>query len=1226
MRLFCLFLVLALCLIIIPKALSQQNDIANIGYNDAGLYEKFEFAFNLTSPTYANPYDPDEVSVYALFYGPGNNSSEHDYYRPGFHYIGYDVDESVLYNPPVAPHDYWKENHSQTWRIRFSPDKVGDWTFMVYVDYSSPAGSGNIVSKHLYTGNFTCNPSGKSGFVSVHENRRYLQFDNEDIYFPIGENMAGFFGDRGGLMPDATYVGSQNCNQNHLDLLSSGDICGADPVPCYSPYVFSHFRRVFKDIAPEGGNFIRLWFLPTSFEFEWEQLGSYDQRQNRMFDLDAIVESGNQEGIYFHVVLSDKGIFDSDYADCDGFTGCWDDTPYSRIMPPGGAGFLAPAEFFTEDIARDYYKKRLYYFVARWGYSPNVFSVEFINEVDFIRSTHQGKEVRWKFWQENRPAISAWHKEMANYLEELAPHILKTVSTGMVANGDDMHTEPGPDQQEFVFDYTKGHFYSCSYNSEHQRDFLAKRQLGRHPKPFHLQETDDCTANRVAVQTNESTAVKWHNWLWSSTFTGAMGAGVNLSYDSHFHHPCYGAGRLFRYFQPLSRFIAQIPLGETGINSFVPVGNAERAVESAFPGALIDSPNCECGEPVDDCTLGASPPYSVGCDLTDGCSAGFADPGFQYSNFSRKYDYRRAFLSSDIATSNDDEIEVFALRNPSMVCGWVHNKTNFWYNLYRAPSSNESTFCSYNSGLTSGGHTVTPLMNETMEITGLDCGGSYKVEWWYTYFGLDVDGNGNPDDGGIIADYTQTVTAINGKATVNIPSLIARTDAVDFEAPDYGFCVKLMEPPGSMAVPNWNHAQETWNFWEEVAGDVKVTPDNSVIYVGSDQHIHILRWQNNDWVHDELTNGNAEKAGINTNLAVSAAGQVFYRGTDRQIHQLYGIGPNGAQHTKLTWNSWQVCLGDIEVTSQNEVVYHGVGDVINKLTWNGQSWAFNALTSTQDPDIDGDLAASYNNQLYFRSSNGMMYQVTGLATASPSVYLVADDSGNGFLIDPDGHIEVSRSNKVFYKHDSEVKYVDWNGESWEGFYAASPNAPDDDIGGEFAVSAEDEIFYEGFNGQQVHLIYDIQPNGRKHQVLTNSTAHKVDGHIAVSHANQVFYKGGNDQIHTLYFTCGESGLTQNRDPQKTFPSGSSTNNYELRLYPNPAFTRLNIELEADGKESGCTYQIYNSLGQPAEPAPVTMGKYTIVNTSSFSSGLYFIKVFDSNGRQITSGKFVVPRY
>ena len=68
------------------------------------------------------------------------------------------------------------------WRVRFSPDKVGNWTYTVQ--------QRDQVSAHVTGhGKFTVIPSKSPGFIRVGKNRHYFGYDNGLPYFPVGSNL-----------------------------------------------------------------------------------------------------------------------------------------------------------------------------------------------------------------------------------------------------------------------------------------------------------------------------------------------------------------------------------------------------------------------------------------------------------------------------------------------------------------------------------------------------------------------------------------------------------------------------------------------------------------------------------------------------------------------------------------------------------------------------------------------------------------------------------------------------------------------------------------------------------------------------------------------------------------------------------------------------------------------------------------------------------------------------
>jgi len=57
----------------------------------------------------------------------------------------------------------------------------------------------------------------------------------------------------------------------------------------------------------------------------------------------------------------------------------WNQNPYNVAL---GGPVGQPALFFSNETARNLFKRRLRYVMARWGYSPAVFSWEVIDQLD----------------------------------------------------------------------------------------------------------------------------------------------------------------------------------------------------------------------------------------------------------------------------------------------------------------------------------------------------------------------------------------------------------------------------------------------------------------------------------------------------------------------------------------------------------------------------------------------------------------------------------------------------------------------------------------------------------------------------------------------------------------------------------------------------------------------------------------------------------------------------
>jgi hypothetical protein len=116
------------------------------------LYEKFELQIDLRA-TFRNPYDPDEVDLWAEFTAPSGKV----YKIWGF------------YNPA------WLAQ----WMVRFSPTETGPWRYTVKVRDRHGEAQSEV-------GEFRCTPSEHHGFVRIAPNRRYLQYSDGTSFYGVG--------------------------------------------------------------------------------------------------------------------------------------------------------------------------------------------------------------------------------------------------------------------------------------------------------------------------------------------------------------------------------------------------------------------------------------------------------------------------------------------------------------------------------------------------------------------------------------------------------------------------------------------------------------------------------------------------------------------------------------------------------------------------------------------------------------------------------------------------------------------------------------------------------------------------------------------------------------------------------------------------------------------------------------------------------------------------------
>ena len=373
---------------------------------EVGRYEKFEVTFQLNRH-FANPFDPDEIRVDATFRDPKGKAI----IVPAFYYqdfsrrITNDREELV---PVGAP----------CWKVRFAPTTLGTYSYYLVVRYT-PRGS-KAQPEELVTGErkFVCVPSKSRGFVRVSSrDRNYFQFDNGEWFYPIGHNVHSPSDDT----PRAVKV------QENI---------GAGILPNHGTFVFDY---LFEKMARNGENFAEVWMCTWWLGIEWladwrNYHGlNYYNLQNA-WRLDYLISLAERYDIYVHLVLDNHGKA-STWTDPE-----WEDSPYNEV----NGGFLtSPEEFFRNPIAKEIYKKKLRYIIARWAYSTRIAGIELWSEIDLVGDS-------WNFHADDVAAAPKvqWHREMTEFLEKNDPwdHIRTThFSTTYTRIKSTLATIPGID-------------------------------------------------------------------------------------------------------------------------------------------------------------------------------------------------------------------------------------------------------------------------------------------------------------------------------------------------------------------------------------------------------------------------------------------------------------------------------------------------------------------------------------------------------------------------------------------------------------------------------------------------------------------------------------------------------------------------------------------------------------------------------------------------------------
>jgi len=256
---------------------------------------------------------------------------------------------------------------SALWKARFTPGEAGKYSYTFSVQNKS----GQAMSA---SGSFISIPSQKPGFL--HANTLWtFKFDNGQLFRGIGENVG--WESRSFENPKWTY------------------------------------DYLLPTLAKNGANFFRTWMCYWNMPLEWQKVGSTNRYTNsdKYFNpgaikrMDELVQLTDSLHLYFMLTLDWHGHLMEN--------GGWRNSPYNIT---NGGPAKTPTEFFTLRSARDKYKNKLRYVIARWGYSTNITAFEFFNEIDNAAFNSADSVLI------PHDAITQWHDEMARYLKDIDPY------------------------------------------------------------------------------------------------------------------------------------------------------------------------------------------------------------------------------------------------------------------------------------------------------------------------------------------------------------------------------------------------------------------------------------------------------------------------------------------------------------------------------------------------------------------------------------------------------------------------------------------------------------------------------------------------------------------------------------------------------------------------------------------------------------------------------------
>lgn len=464
--------------LVLPEQVNEQVDIFLGGQAKKGL----------------NPYDPEDISIEATF--TSKSGTVITIY--GFYY--------VEFNRNLKGGDKWQISRtSHPWRVRFAPNELGTWTCRLVVRI--PDLKMNLELDNCLEIN--CIPSENQGYLEIGNDKRHLRYSGTKAsFFAIGQNIAW------------PLERAENWETGRV-----------------SAQKFSEFNSAIQDLGDNSGNYFRFILATWGHAIEWETLGNYYPRMSRAWEIDKIFQIAEAEKMFIHLCLEMQTNHNSATGERISVGG-WENNPYNSLSKANGSSFsgvLTPNDVLASKEAKKYYKRRLRYIIARWGYSTSLGVLEFMNELDHSDGFKKDTEMQ-------KNSVD-WHRDMYNFIWDSLDHKQHLMTTSYGGNPHRFRVS-GKKGNRHPYDFmhlTNIHQYRSQrgsgfifYNSLQKKSYGMVNGKWK-GKPTIFAEIG-MQAGAWQTRSRENKAdigdiegcdgISFHNTTWAASFMGGYGVGL----------------------------------------------------------------------------------------------------------------------------------------------------------------------------------------------------------------------------------------------------------------------------------------------------------------------------------------------------------------------------------------------------------------------------------------------------------------------------------------------------------------------------------------------------------------------------------------------------------------------------------------------------------------------------------------------------------------------------
>lgn len=1220
-----------------------------------GKFGKVELGIEMTNEhLIQNPYDENEVKIIVRFYpaasltpcnlGGNPITVEAFYYRefefdanpprcdiPAGDNMDYDgMGDPAFDHRTIQQLEFLNNINTQhTWRARFSPPTDGDWVYSIEYHYI-PTNGGFGWSQYLSPGSDNCgqyhfyvNNTSNKGFIKK-TGKLYAgayKFDDGTPYFPTGTNL--FFYDH----PYCRQVWDE------------------------------HYLNSIANLHDAGGNFARLlmsgdgWMANALgythsngfiFNIEWDQtpVGNYTPRQNFAFLLDQLMEEAFVQDINLQLCLLTWG-------DVDAATN-WQNNPFNQL-----SSLSNPLNFFSDNTAKDLWKRKLRYIISRWGYATNLFGWEVAAELDMDALDNAQPNT----WQ--------WVDDMSNYIRQKDPNHL------LIFSGAAFYPDADVDQyiQNANIDIANvlAYGYTSLYNAAHFKRETDLKRVHDHQKP-HMSSEFGMSRDLKTFEhrgSNLDVYAEFHNTIWSSSFSGA--SATSAYWWGHIFPDHWLGLNTFRHFAPLRVLIEEMDL----THDFAPISTpcAEPSIEYLNMDILDGN-----GNPV---YPALTSNQLWGQDLKKCPDMGASDifnpdiNAFKYSFSSGNYEYA------------NDKIFIEGLKDidNNSIYGWMHKKDNFWWkqphNTLGSPAMDAN--CSYPPGETpmpaSAGACDNMALGYGRAVFNDICNGEYQIDYYSTYPSYPTYLGGPLVNGGQITGFTRRLFTSNNKLDVKLPIFKPLENGANpdetIHAPDYGYRIS------QVASENYKDTHIGGSTPEQLDGSSGIEAINEQVFFKGqfDDLMHQYFYDNSSsqWMHIQV--GNSIDPLIDGDIANDGETRIFYRGNNQELsYYQWTPSPSTWTHKNMSTSSipssdYVHPSSDIE-SCPDQVFYRGTDNKMHLYYTqnNGTTWNHHILNSaaTTNEFVDGDIETlnpslltntdrqnpTNSNYVFYRSPDGTisLYAKTSgytswvyQAVSGGSLYApykavgkilpkVVGSEYYCFYVGADGYIQ-------YYKTSSIASGT------WTHGYIGSYNGTIEKADLNSHLTFENNVLYyygeDNISGNTTGIIkrYYWDYHEWRHSSIVVCPSNQTSLGVflpdfrmpstaafvypGLDHKVRIVWNSGDcEKCTDLYpaFKSAKNPPPTEASIQPLVKLVMNNESYKFAVYPNPASDKINIYFENNTTDN-VSVKILNTLG-------IVMKELQLDNNirnhsfsiAEYPRGVYYVQLINQTRKTISTEK------